>query len=357
MHIYEYLFAALIVVVILITSSIIASSMPAAQLSASDKEQVKTAAEKIMTQILLAPGQPYDWGSNTSITSQNLQAFGLAKYGESTREAYTLDPDKVERLGFDSSNPLYIQPTVAANLMNINTTIPELSLSNNFGFSLDIHPVLNITVYPPVNNNYNVAITSEYQVTPIANAQVDATLFFGNQGIIRVASASNATGFDGKCTLQFGGSQPGILTVSVTYLGIHVVEVLDFAGSTKVDLLGDTLLSNSPSYGAAFSNITEIIATQQDGRYVVSYFNSSATFDGTKYTMSFSEPSAFAFIAPSSDGSTLIFASRNINVTYSTIPNVGTSNSFALLSYSLERTVIVRDTTCTVRLLLWRMSY
>ena len=116
-------------------------------------------------------------------------------------------------------------------------------------------------------------------------------------------------------------------------------------------------MSNSPSYGAAFSNITEIIATQQDGRYVVSYFNSSAIFDGAKYMMSFSEPSAIAFIALSSDGSTLIFASRNINVTYSTIPNIGTSNSFALLSYSLERTVIVRDTTCTVRLLLWRMSY
>lgn len=240
--------------------------------------------------------------------------------------------------------------------MNLNTTISELSLSNNFGFTLDIHPVLNVTVSPPVNDNYDVAIASEYQVSPIANAQVDAALFFKNQGIIAVATASNTTGFDGKCSLQFLNSQPGILTVSVTYLGIHMVQVFDFGNNVKADLLGDVMLLN-PAYAARTSNITEVIATKQVGRYVIGWFNSSASVDGTKYAMSFSEPSAFAFVTFSSDGSTLIYASRNINVTYSTIPSLGTSNSFALLSYSLERTVMIRDATCTVRLLLWRMTY
>ncbi len=356
MHIYEYLFAALIVVVILITSSIIASSMPDSQLSASDKEQVKTASEKILTQILLSPGQPYDWGSNIGITSQCLQSFGLAKYGESTREAYTLDLDKVQRLGVSQISPLYINPTDAASKMNLNTTVPELSLSNNFGFTLEIHPVLNVTVQAPINNVYNVGIISEYQISPIANARVDALLFFRSQDTIQVANASGSTGFDGTCSLQFGNSPPGILALSTTYLGIHVSRVYDFGNNIEANWLGDSILMNSGNSLDA-SNITEIIATQQNGTYVMSIFNSSASTDGINYRMNFNEPSAFALIALSSDGATLTFAARNINVVFSTIPSISTSNSYALLSYSLERTVKVADTTCTARLLLWRMTY
>lgn len=356
MHIYEYLFAALIVIVILVASSTIAITMPSAQLGASDKEQVKIATEKIITQILLDPGQPFDWGSNIGISKQELQAFGLAKYGESTREAYTLDPDKVQRLGLEPTDPLYIPPSVAANLLNLNSTADQLSLTNNYGFFLEIHPILNITVSPPTNNIYNVAITSEYQVTPVVNARVNATLFYNTLSTIYTTSASNVTGFDGRCQLQFPNSQTGIIAVSASYLGIRTVQIFDFGNNLKANLLGNNLLLN-PAYSISNSNITEIIATQQSDQVVISDFNSSATYGSGSYKMSFIEPSAFAVIAPLVDGSRLVFAARNINVAYSTIPNIATSISYPLLSYSLERIITVGETACSVRLLVWRMSY
>jgi len=361
-HIYEYLFAAVIAIAILVASSVIVTTMPSAQLSASDKEQVKIAAEKVMTQVLLNSGQPPNWGSDTSISESNLQDFGLAKYHESTREAYVLDPDNVQRL--DSGNPLYISPSVVAHLLNLDATAPQLNLANSYGFTLDIHPLLKVQISPLPSDpdSYNVTVSSEYQALPVVNAQVTAMLYYPEGATINYQTASGTTHFNGSCSLTFSSvPDPGmkILVVSAEYMGIHTTQVYASQSAAKAHLFGDKLLVDSLSI-ISTTKFTEVIATKQAGQYVISNFNvqGSTGLDAPTgfraYTLSSAEPSVVAVLFLSDD-QTLYYASKNIDATFSTIPNLPSSSS--LLSYSLERTAIIGDTTCTVRLQLWRMTY
>lgn len=302
-----------------------------------------------MTQILIDSGQPYNWGSNTSVNAANLQDFGLAKYGETTREAYVLDPDNVLRL--DPNNPFYIPPSEAAVLLN---------LAQDFGFTLDINPILNVTVSNTSNNNvYSVMTSSEYEASPVANAQVNATLFYLNSATqtINSKSISVLTGYDGRCTLDFTAvpnTQMKVLALSMDYYGIRTAQTYTFGSSVvPAYLIGNSLYLNSAST-IKNSNITQVIATQEPGGYMISAFNSQLVSNTAQnFTLAFTEPTAVAILGVLSDGQTLICASRNISVSYSTIPGI---TSFPL-SYSLERTVIIAGTTYAARLLLWRMSY
>jgi len=302
-----------------------------------------------MTQILIDAGQPYDWGSNTSVNSTNLQDFGLAKYDETTREAYVLDPDNVLRL--DSNNPLYIPPSKAAALLN---------LANDYGFTLDIHPILNVTVSNTQTNDvYNLTTTSEYEALPLTNAQVNATLFYldGATQTINAKSVSNVTDYGGRCTVNFSGipnTQMKVLALSVNYYGIHTAQTYNVGtGVVPAYLIGNNLYLNS-SNTIKNAAITQVIATETSGNHSISNFTSQLASNSLRnFTLAYTEPTALAILGVLSDGQTLICASRNISISYSTIP--GTS-SFPL-SYSLERTVIIGETTYTARLLLWRMSY
>jgi len=354
MHIYEYLFAGLILIAILLASSMIAATMPNPQLSVSEKEDVKTEAEKIMTQILLDPGQPYNWGSDTSIDQTKLTGFGLAKYGESTREAYVLDPDNVQRLDSDNAGALYIPP---------NTTATLLNLAGEYGFTLEIHPVLNVTKSETSTSKYTVTVTSEYQTIPIVNARINSTLFYYNSGgIINSATAANSTGFDGRCILDFSSGsldiQTGMLTITVNYLGIHTVKNYPIGSHLEqAFLIGNNILLRSNS-SIVSTNITEVITTKQSDQYVISSFNSTASNNGPQdYQLAFDEPTMFMVLAPSSDYQTLIYASRNVDLIYSTIPQLASSTASPLLSYTLERTAMIGDTAYTVSLMLWRMSF
>lgn len=369
MHIYEYLFAALVLVAILVAASVIATTMPNAQLSASDKEQVKVVAQKIITQITMEAGQPPNWGRDWNISQSDLQGFGLAKYGETTREAYVLDPDNVMRI--DQQNIpsyLYIQPSTAANLLNLNVTVPEMSLTGSYGFTLTINPILRVNVSNPLGNTniYTVNVTSEYEVLPLVNANISAKLYYLNGASIVARNApSSQTDIGGNCVLTFNNvpDSPRVLAVSVYYLGIHASQVSAFGlNRTQGHVLGDTLLLNNTLNNIDISNVTEVIATRQNEQYVIKDFSVKASSGQSKngsqyYTLSSIEPSVITVLAHSINNDTLIYASKNINITYSTIPQLASSTSSSLLSYSLERTVIIGDTTCSLRLLLWRMTY
>lgn len=338
--------------------------MPSSQLSASDKEQVKVAAEKIITQIIMGAGQPSNWGSNLTISPSDLQGFGLAKYGETTREAYVLDPNKVIRI--DQQNVpshLYIPNSTAATLLNLNVTDPEMSLTGNYGFTLTINPILRINVSNQSSNTYNVSLTSEYEVMPLVNAAVSAKLYYMNGAQIIAKNATpSQTDISGNCILAFSGvpESPRVLAVSVYYLGIHASQVSAFGVNTVEGyVLGDTLLSLN---NVDTNNITEVIATTRNGQFKIEDFSVKATISQSKngfqyYTLSSNEPSVITVLARSANNNLLIYAARNINVTYSTISQPASLTSSSLLSYSLERTVVIGDTTCSLRLLLWRMTY
>ena len=104
-----------------------------AQLEHVREEQLYTTAERIMDKILLTTGAPPDWGSNISVTTNDLCDFGLALQG--TRTPYEIDPDKVMRLANLSTlpNPLLINSTLIAELLGIK---------GEYGFKLEMRPLL-----------------------------------------------------------------------------------------------------------------------------------------------------------------------------------------------------------------------
>ena len=97
MQIYEYLFAGLIIVLLLTVSTVMVTTIATPTNNASDKNQLSSTAQKVMTQMMLDSGYPTTWGN----ISAEPTVFGLAKCGVTSRQAYELDPDKVMRL--DSS--------------------------------------------------------------------------------------------------------------------------------------------------------------------------------------------------------------------------------------------------------------
>ena len=131
METYEYLLAAIIVVLMLIAASTMVIALTDPIRSASQKEQLEVVGEKVMTQLLLDPGSPVNWGKE-NISIAELSSFGLAKYDGTSREAYYLDPDKVQRLNFESE-PSYFPALRAAELLNIK---------NDYGFTLEFNQTL-----------------------------------------------------------------------------------------------------------------------------------------------------------------------------------------------------------------------
>jgi hypothetical protein len=348
MHIYEYLFAAILIVIIVIASSTMVETLSEPARSTSEKEQLKVAAQKIITQILLDPGDPSDWGSNIAINENNLKAFGLAKSSNTTREAYVLDTDKVLRL--DNTNPLYIPPSKILNLLN---------LGYEYGFALDIHPALNVTITNLSLDEYKVNVTSEYGETPIIGANVTAKLYFFNnitQKIDNIPIPISPTDIDGKYIFDFGDTQTQkkVLFVVVDYYGIHVVKTYIPSTSSVVEayLIGHNIFLDS-TY-TIFGNVTQVLVTKENGEYTIKNVTTPVNkIETGKYSMTYVEPSATKILAMS-ESNTLIFASRDATLIYSSIEGVSLSFPFA---YSIERSLIIGGSVYVVRLYLWRMSW
>ncbi|MEM2961173.1 MAG: hypothetical protein QXU67_06170, partial [Candidatus Bathyarchaeia archaeon] len=138
----EYIITAIIIVSIVVASMTMVTSAVTPLRTIFEGDKLKIVAEKLLTQILLSAGSPVDWGSNASITSNQLKVFGLATQYETTREAYILDVDKVTRL--DASHPLYLNPQYVSELLN---------LDNEYGFALEIIPMLTIEASWALDSN------------------------------------------------------------------------------------------------------------------------------------------------------------------------------------------------------------
>lgn len=343
MHIYEYLFAAAIIMIMLIASSAMVETFSEPLLETSEKEQLKVAAQKLMTQILLNPGDPPEWGNNVDINAANLKSFGLAKYGETTREAYVLDPDKVLRLTLPSNHALHIPPSRVVELLN---------LGHDYGFAIEFHPVLTVNV-DTVSNE--VTVFSEKDGLPLWYAKVYAKMYYYDENSGRIMSTpqiNTVTGTDGKCALNFGVvSEKRVLILVVNYYGIRIIQVVNTSGSNveKAYLLGGLLYADCEVSG----NAIEVMVNKKELNYVIE--SVAYTPDG------YLEPSAIAVLAVSKDNSSLIYASRlpipetseELGLIYSSIGDI---RSFPF-AYSVERSAIISGSVYIVRLYLWRMAF
>ena len=230
MHIYEYLFAGVIIIALLIGSTVMVTTLSSPASNASDKDLLKVTAEKIMTQMLLDSGYPYDWGSNTSVVPQ---VFGLAKYGLTSRQAYELDPDKVLRL--NEGLPSYVNATFAANLLGLGNSNNPSHKALDYGFTLEFNETLHVSTQQiGSGDTYSINVTSDYAL-PIIGANVSAVLYYID-GTSKIAPLEPngpsylTTAYDGSCVFNFNTTETSkVLAVTVDYYGAQAVETILFS--------------------------------------------------------------------------------------------------------------------------------
>ncbi len=353
MDIYEYLFVAIIIIAMLVASTAMVDILSKPARDASEKEQLKVTAQKIMTQILLDPGFPFDWGSNLN---GQPSMFGLGKYGETSREAYVLDPDKVQRLN-TQIGVNRVPPSIALQLLN---------LGHDYGFNIEFSENLHIT-YARISNaaeEYKITVTSYFDRMPLANTKIAAALYDTQaENITRRGSASNITGFDGTCDINFNlpiGSQRETMIVLAEYYGAHATKIFPL-GSDYVQgyLFSNQVISNT-EYSLYHANqapaAKEALMMKQDENYTISEFDAGeADSTGSLVLEGEVEPSAVAVLASvkdQADNASMLVAYRDLTINYTSIEGVRSTAS----SYSLERTVLIAGTTYTVTLYLWRMA-
>lgn len=356
MHIYDYLFAAVIIIALLLGSTIMVTTFSSPASIAADKDLLKIDAEKIMIQLLLDPGYPYNWGSDNT-NPQDLKVFGLAKCGETSRQAYELDPDKVLRINsaLEESGFNFVNATTAANLLSLNNTQGSL----DYGFTLEFNETLQVSVSPLENDVYSVIVLSDYGL-PIMGATVSATLYYVNESsILSAGPAYNQTSYDGSCKVKLSPafvSPSKVLAVAVDYYGDQATKFFNAGKSVPTSLFRNSILPypSSSSYNMTNeSDCREIILMQNTTGIETRDFEIGYSVNSTNFTLD-NIPESFAVgVLAVSQARQLVYAQRDFSgISYRTIPAVRSAAS----AYSLERTVFIGGSTYTATLYFWRMS-
>lgn len=355
METYEYIFAAIVMIAILLAAIFLTGISPPLYRSMSEVEQLKMVAQKIMTQTLLSPGEPEDWGENITVTKDNLLSFGLAVSTFFTREAFVLDTDKVQRLSRNLPAQFYIPPERVLELLNLGSS----EIGFEYGIKIEFIPALNITLRPGLNN-VSVSVVSE-QSMPAANARVTiGAIFFGENGSLRLNQSSGKTNENGNCNLNLTFSSPALLVAAVDHYGVQGVVVENVGSVINAHFVGNFLIVD-PSHqinidkGAHQIFLTRLPNGSLSIR-MVKYGLKLASGDGIEnyniYTMDGIEPYTVAVVALTNDGN-LVIAWKEVPRSYGFIAG----EVYPPLSYMLERSVRIGLSTYTVRLRVWRMSW
>lgn len=357
MHVYEYLFAGLIIIAMLVGSAYMMTTLSSPAGNASDKNQLKITTEKIMTQMLLDSGYPYNWGR----TGEVPQVFGLARSGQTSRQAYELDPDKVMRLNISTTD--LVPTSLAVSLLNLAN---EHGVAE-YGFSLEFTEPLLVDVTPSGSDEtYTISVKSDYTL-PVIGAKVSATLYYINATVAPPRIDHKATptpypltDYEGSCTFTFGTliETAKVLAITIDYYGTHVTKLQVPLGSPG---LNATLFQNKlvpdpsqPYNVGSGADAREIVLTHNDNGYETNDFAVQNIGTSTGFVLKVPpEPSAVAVLAIS--GNKLLLADRDFSqIKYSTFKDPNTKPpSFA---YSVERAAIIGGSTYTATLYLWRMS-
>ena len=271
----EYVAISLVAVVLVLSTL---SSMHALVQGVKlvESEQLYTVAERVLNKVLLTPGRPINWGTDLTVTEDNMTDFGLALAG--SQEPYVLDPDKLMRLVNYSwfGNPAFLDPRHVASLLKLE----------GYGFALEFAPLFTLRATPlAVDPDTGVAVqfrvtAINYEDMPLANVNVTGLLLVlyseGGCGLSTSAEVgyallrdSEVTGIDGSCTLdyssEFGALKPSLPSGGdkVTYVLILYGEWYGYRtashyapdqGALDVYLIGPYVIADyavdAPPYGA-----------------------------------------------------------------------------------------------------------
>jgi hypothetical protein len=353
MHIYDYLFAAIVIVTLLLGSTVMVTVLSEPIRTSSEKDLLKMAAEKIMIQLLLDPGYPYNWGTENTAASE-LSVFGLAKYGLTSRQAYELDPDKVSRINcaLEGTQANFINAKDVARLLCLNNSHNSL----DYGFTLEFEETLRVNFSSLGDDRYSVSVISQYSL-PIIGANVSGTLYFLDGNSISSKIDYNQTSYDGNCTLTYGDaidSPSKILAVAVDYFGSQTLKFFNVDNSVSTSLFSNYVLaypSNPLNVASGYGREILLIKNSSGVETRDFQIEYSAT-PGYLTLYSLPEPSAVGIVAVSLEQQ-LVYAQRDFSgISYRTLPAVQSAAS----AYSLERTVLISGTTYLATLYFWRMS-
>ncbi|MEM1514977.1 MAG: hypothetical protein QXT26_02910 [Thermoproteota archaeon] len=348
MKIYEYIFAAVIMVAILIAAVFLTGISPQLYRSISEVEQLKIASQKIMAQILLSPGEPEDWGENIIIRAENLSSFGLAVSTVFTRDAFVLDPDKIQKLSHEIPSQLYMPPSKALELLN---------LGFDYGIKIEFIPALNITVSLE-DSDATIMVLSE-QGTPASHVKVIVIAFRAQGGNILSNSPQevyDADG-DGVCHVSFPFN-PEFLVAVADHYGVQMIYAYSSIPRTSY-LIGRYLLVDS-SLTIPSNNALQVFAVRLQNR-TIKLMNVMCSLEQCEcvslsgysvYDMGYAEPNIIAVVTLANDGS-LVAAHKIIPSKYSSIAG----EVYPPLAYMLERSVKIGLSTYTLRLTVWRMAW
>lgn len=370
MNIYEYLFAALIIVLVLTASTVMVATISTPANNAADKNQLSIVAQKVMTQIMLDSG--YDssgtssWGIIDRSVNDTLRVFGLAQSGQTSRQAYELDPDKVLRL--DKSNPGYFPPNRALDLLNLDNT----QGAAEYGFTLQFTDALRISAPTKLGSddedNYKITVFSEFGL-PVSGANVSATLYYINDAstpatIDHSITLNATTEYDGSYNADFGTETvtAKVLAVVVNYWGMQTTKLYQLTSGPQATLYQNKLLANTtPAYSIpSDGDARQILLTQNDGIYETKDLTVTNVGTPSSFTVEGSfEPSAVAVLAISGSAhNQLVLATRDFSgISYQTIDFRDSPVPAGDFAYSLERTVVIGGSFYTVTLYLWRMTF
>ncbi len=259
--VFQYLAATVIVILALSFTLYAVASTVFTRLNTNSQYQLYPVAEQLMQSFLLNPGLPFNWGTNTSILSNNLTYFGLST-APGTALTYSLDPNKLNRIANlpTISSIYYIPPNVTGALLGIYQ-----KNHYNYGFSFLMLPALNITITNATQNVYFVHV-SDYSGVPAINAQVNVSYFaFCEVGqrnsqlqfYFNYTKSYNVTDIFGQTQVKLTKPQiPStcyqnnnhysyLVMADASYYGIHFQNILS-TGVCKANMLieGQYLLAN-----------------------------------------------------------------------------------------------------------------
>ncbi len=393
MHaILEYLAIGILIILFLTVSFAIISEVMG-RLETVKEEQLYNVAERVMDKILLTPGDPPDWGTNFS---NQLTDFGLALNG--TRTPYVIDPDKVMRLANLTTlpNPLLVNSSEIADLLGIK---------NEYGFRLEIVPLLYVNVTPlefypvsgpathvpskirvKVHNWYNFGVPGANVTAMLVLAKV-TSLPGGSEKIsYTVLVKSNITGALGTCMFDFNREINSTLSSGSTGLLYHFYILhVDWNGFVAIKgystppqegapltgyIIGDYVILNrsviTGNLSGAIITRDEVVEALPEYRSLLTVtnitwypgappFNFTSSFSWTDYRVGkihyVERLSSHVFVLGEWNGSLVV-------VVISRIPNIdisyGKKGATPPNSVTLTRIAQIYNYPYLVRLTLWR---
>ncbi len=398
MHaILEYLAIGVLIVLFLTVSFEVISEVMG-RMETVKEEQLYNVAERIMDKILLTPGDPPDWGTNFS---NRLTDFGLALNG--TRTPYVIDPDKVMRLANLTSlpNPLLVNSSQIADLLGIK---------DEYGFRLEIAPLLYVNVTPlafyTIPGNSTPDIPSKIRVKVynwydfgVPGANVTAMLVIAKSKPVpggggreeisyTVLVKSNITDALGTCTLNFTediddalSSLPGPPHFLYHFIIIHVdwngfVAIKGYSAPPRLNapvtgyIIGDYVILNSSvitgNLSGAFLTRDEVVEALPEYKSLLTVtnitwypgrppFNLSITLPWEDYRVGkihyLERLSSHVFVLGMWRGNLVV-------IVISRIPNIdisyGKKEAMPPNSVTLTRVAQIYNYPYLVRLTLWR---